>query len=94
MAILQPVRDKIHSIHLQEWLQGKNHHNLLTNECCPDFSCCNRHVNTSEEVKAKFIQNHSKNIPNDALLALFLARALESIGHEVTNKDIIEAINQ
>ena len=22
------------------WLNGKPEHNLVTDECCPDFSCC------------------------------------------------------
>ena len=25
---------------IKQWVSGKSQHNIIDNECCPDFSCC------------------------------------------------------
>lgn len=40
---------------LELWVYGKSVHNSDLDICCPDFSCCNKNVNTPiEERKAYF----------------------------------------
>lgn len=39
---------------LNLWVDGKSVHNDERGECCPDFSCCNKEVNTPQEVKELF----------------------------------------
>ena len=28
------------------WMFGYSYHNNIDNECCPDFSCCNKGIKT------------------------------------------------
>lgn len=30
------------------WAQGNSYHELINNECCPDFSCCFPNLFTSD----------------------------------------------
>jgi hypothetical protein len=77
-------------IQLQQWLPGNSIHDYANNECCPDFSCCNREVSTSQEEKDEFISLHRDGKSKDHLYALFLGRSLQTLGVEVVNMDLIE----
>lgn len=39
---------------LRSWLKGKPRHNMETNECCPDFSCCIPECEATQEEKLTF----------------------------------------
>ena len=39
---------------LNEWAEGNPNHNLVDDECCPDFSCCNRTLLQPEEIRKTF----------------------------------------
>lgn len=39
---------------LNLWVDGKSVHNNEREECCPDFSCCHKQVNTPQVVKELF----------------------------------------
>jgi hypothetical protein len=41
---------------LQEWVDGNSIHNKEIDECCPDFSCCNKKIYTPKNVKEKFVK--------------------------------------
>ncbi len=45
---------------LELWVNGESVHNNERDECCPDFSCCNKKVNTPIEVRKKFQDLHQK----------------------------------
>lgn len=63
---------------LEAWVQGESIHNEKLDECCPDFSCCNKNVKTPQEVKDLFFHayhNDKKDLMN-RLLMEFLANVL------------------
>lgn len=33
------------------WAQGRCYHNLIDDECCPDFSCCQHSLFEKDEAK-------------------------------------------
>ncbi len=39
---------------LSEWVEGRSHHNTTSNECCPDFSCCDPRLLADKEVRTAF----------------------------------------
>lgn len=39
---------------LQKWVNGVSIHNDNDDACCPDFSCCNKDVNTSHFERKRF----------------------------------------
>ncbi len=47
--------DRCH-IQLREWVKGISIHNGTDNECCPDFSCCQKGVNTPIERRKEFLK--------------------------------------
>jgi len=63
---------------LNLWAEGKSIHNDETNECCPDFSCCNKKVSTPKAVREVFRNAYLKG--NQAvierMLMEFLSKAL------------------
>jgi hypothetical protein len=36
------------------WIEGQSVHNDETDECCPDFSCCNPQIKTPQLAKERF----------------------------------------
>ncbi len=49
-----------HKEQLDLWVEGHPKHNQETDECCPDFSCCNSALlaprETREEFRAAFLR--------------------------------------
>jgi hypothetical protein len=45
------------------WVNGISRHNNITNECCPDFSCCSPELFEEDEAKrrARLIRFLSKS---------------------------------
>ena len=39
---------------LNEWVNGNSIHNYDRNECCPDFSCCQKHYKATKEEREIF----------------------------------------
>ncbi len=39
-----------------EWVKGNSIHLKIKDVCCPDFSCCNKNVNTPIEVRERFLK--------------------------------------
>jgi len=39
---------------LEKWVNGISIHNDERDECCPDFSCCNKEVNTPMHIRKIF----------------------------------------
>ena len=66
---------------LNLWVEGEPTHNDETNECCPDFSCCNKKVNTPVEVRVLFRDAYLRN--NEELqyqmLLVFLSTAISTL---------------
>lgn len=44
------------------WAQGSPYHNVIDDECCPDFSCC--HPDLFEKDESKRWQYHHKQYGN------------------------------
>ena len=80
---------------LNLWVDGKSTHNEELGECCPDFSCCNKEVNTPQEVKEIFRTAYLKNDQSliYRLLMEFLSNALQGenvyiVGLEASRQEI------
>lgn len=65
---------------LDDWVKGNSWHNHERNECCPDFSCCQKHYKASEDERRLF---RDKPELRDQMLIFFLAAALAG-----ANKDV------
>lgn len=63
---------------LNLWVEGKSIHNDELNECCPDFSCCNKKVTTPKAVREIFRNAYLKGNRTvvDRMLMEFLSGAL------------------
>lgn len=46
---------------LLKWQKGESIHNIERDECCPDFSCCDKDINTSQGIKDRFVLAHLNN---------------------------------
>ena len=72
---------------LDLWIKGKSVHNFdrckPDGECCPDFSCCDKKVNTPIELRKKF--KRSNDEVRFEMLGLFLSGAIKK---EFLNKKI------
>ena len=58
---------------LDLWCEGHSVHNAATDECCPDFSCCNQKIDTPIEDRKLF---RDRPELRDAMLGQFLHRAI------------------
>ena len=45
---------------LESWVNGESIHNDERNECCPDFSCCNKSIRTPEDIRVLFFNAYHK----------------------------------
>ena len=61
---------------VRQWADGVSLHNTVEDECCPDFSCCNKLVNTDPELKKTFL--HANEEQRESLLFVFLGNALKA----------------
>jgi hypothetical protein len=51
---------------LQEWLKGNPLHNPITNECCVDFSCCEKSLLMVLSERVRFVKSY-----NDGSIILY-----------------------
>ena len=58
---------------LELWVNGTSVHNQDKDECCPDFSCCNKRMNTPVEERILF---RDRPELRDSMLMMFLGKAL------------------
>ncbi len=65
-------------LQLESWVFGESVHNEDRDECCPDFSCCNKSIDTPMEVREVYFKAyHSGNeVVCYRLLMEFLSNAL------------------
>ena len=65
---------------MNEWVNGNSLHNTEKDECCPDFSCCQKHYKATPEERLLF-----RNRPElrDKMLMGFLGAALSGAGKDV-----------
>jgi len=76
---------------LEEWVRGNSIHNTIDDECCPDFSCCNKDMNTPIVDRKVFKALHDKEDDKQAqetkmgMLYGFLGTA---IANYVPNKKV------
>ena len=86
---------------LELWVAGQSIHNHERNECCPDFSCCNKEINTPQSVKELFIKAYQSENDRvvERLLMEFLATSISTLlyhpkvhiaGLDLLRREIIE----
>ena len=61
---------------LDAWVDGRSIHNKERDECCPDFSCCCKEVNSPIEERLLF---RDRPELRDKMLMMFLGRAIATI---------------
>lgn len=64
---------------LELWLDGKSVHNIETDECCPDFSCCRPELLAPIEIREIFVKAYGQGNENvtNRLLMEFLDKSLK-----------------
>ncbi len=64
-----------------EWVRGNPIHNKIDNECCPDFSCCDKSLLAPPEVRQVFYNAYLKDDDKtkSRLLGEFLGKFIETI---------------
>jgi len=80
-----------HGEQLRLWLKGNSVHNVETNECVPDFSCCIPECEASQEDKLTFCEAWvgGRYDITDGMMKLFMSkmiieRGLDQYGIYVT----------
>ena len=70
---------------LELWVRGSSVHNTEIDECCPDFSCCNKDMNTPLKVRERFYKavNDKDENTKIEMLGIFLAKAMKTMGKDV-----------
>lgn len=66
---------------LEQWQKGNSLCPNTHGECCPDFSCCNRKLLASQEVRDAYVAGTQEG--RERLLGQFLGALGESIGADV-----------
>lgn len=68
---------------LEKWVSGKSTHCKISEECCPDFSCCRPELKWPEEKRRAFVeadeQTRNKML-SESLRALLKAEKVHVIG--------------
>lgn len=59
---------------LDLWVAGTSVHDTDSDQCCPDFSCCNSKMNTPEHERRAFLEGNEDT--RHQMLMVFLERAL------------------
>lgn len=64
-----------------DWVNGNPRHNMIDDECCPDFSCCNPKLLAPKEVREIFCKadrsgNHKLT---DRMLGEFLGKMVDAL---------------
>lgn len=78
---------------LDLWVQGNSIHNLERNECCPDFSCCEKKLRWPKERREDF-QATTQEV-RESMLVQGLRSATLAAGFDVVDiATISNAIDQ
>lgn len=76
-----------YSEQLNQWLDGISIHNRKTDECVPDFSCCEESINTPKSVKKAFIE--AFNLNDDSHIQFLYSFLGDMIKREGKNAHIV-----
>ena len=70
---------------LEQWVNGNSVHNTDIDECCPDFSCCNKKMNTPKETRERFAKavKAKDDKTKTEMLGMFLGKAIETMNKKV-----------
>lgn len=70
---------------IDEWVKGNPIHNTTRDECCPDFSCCDRKSMAPLHVRQRFAQAHREGDENTIfeMLNMFLSAGVQSWDSDV-----------
>jgi hypothetical protein len=81
-ALIEKLAEKFGTAgeQLHEWVDGNSIHNTERDECCPDFSCCQKHYSASEEERRLF---RDRPELRDQMLMGFLDAVLAGGGKSV-----------
>lgn len=72
-----------HMQQLELWAGGNSQHNHVDDECCPDFSCCNKKMHTPDEERKKYLQMYRENADSvTPFHAKVLGEAMAKSGHQ------------
>jgi hypothetical protein len=65
---------------LIKWVNGESIHNNIDDECCPDFSCCNKNVHTDKIIREIFLGAYLKGDDDtiNGMLMGFLANSIST----------------
>lgn len=73
-----------HLEQLEKWVEGISIHNETTNECCPDFSCCQPELLVDQSVREAFrdavLTGDEKT--KMQMLAMFLGQSFKLLNKE------------
>lgn len=61
-----------HAEQLKQWVAGNSIHNVVDDECCPDFSCCRPEFRAPDDVRQRYLAATSKE--REQLLMQFLEK--------------------
>jgi len=79
MGCIKPGYKKRLDKQTNDWLNGKSNHNNVDDECCPDFSCCNRGMMAPKSEREEFChareKHNSKKVSR--MLGVFLGRIID-----------------
>jgi hypothetical protein len=61
-------------------------HDDVDNECCPDFSCCNKNINTPIAKRKEFLRIYNLKGSDGCteMLVDFLGNSIKASGYNVT----------
>lgn len=67
------------------WVEGSYVHDEENDRCCPDFSCCNKKMETDRTTKERFLKAVEENDEKTKteMLGMFLAQAMGTLGSNV-----------
>ena len=65
---------------LNEWVKGNSVHDAERDECCPNFSCCQKHYKAPQEERILF---RDRPELREKMLIGFLGAALAESGKDV-----------
>lgn len=65
---------------LDQWVNGVSIHDYDNNQCCPDFSCCNKKMHTPIEERRLF---RDRPELRDDMLMMFLGKALAEYSDKI-----------
>lgn len=73
----------------EQWVLGIPWHNVVRNECCPDFSCCRPELLAPKEVRERFaaLEEAEDHGATSKMLGMFLGGAVVEAGGYVITED-------